>query len=1153
MKVAEIFRRPIDRPIKEVIKVELADEDAVKDELSEYVATQRIQDALAKVLNQYQETIDAPNTEDTNVWLSGFFGSGKSSFAKVLGYLVENPVVAGKPAQDWFFSNTTAPALQQLLVTKIADRAKTLTVMVDLLSAKNVWNEGESIALPLYRALLEKLGYSTVIFLAELEQKLEKTKQLAPFEERYEAVYGRLWVDDHHDALFKNEASRVLHEIDPATYPSADTFALSPIDIEISHQSFAERALKLLAGRGHVASRIMFILDEAGQYVARDVDRVGDLQGLAEALQVNKSRLWLVATSQQRLEDIVESLEGTHTELARVKDRFDIKIDLLPSDIEEVVSVRVLDKTGDGKDAVRSVFSTSKNKVKSLTKLSGPRAVELAEEHVVRLYPLLPYQVRLFIDVVTARRDSGMTGGSNRTILSLAQQLVVASDFGVGDDDVGVLATVDRAYDALVSIIPPTWSDEVIQVAAKLGADSLEARVLKAISLCSGVGNLTLDVHNLAVLLHPSMASESLEPAVKVAVERLVAEGKIELDAAGYRLQSPEGRTWIEARNAIDAPLNEVHRLRTQLLDPLIGSITVNPGRAFAVELTVGSEKVSSRGEIPLVVVEADAGELDEIVRESRLASSSNRIWWTHELSNGTRQALEELFKSNEMIKRRQGSSRAGAGAELVARERRAADDWRDRALRGLQQDLLGGKVVFQGITEDVPATSDLKGAAQRIVTDRVGAIYSRLSEFAATLKATDPLLVLRDTTLDGVPKSLLDIGLVVIRPTGREIETTKGPLKALLDEVDRLPTDPTGSMLATKLAEPPYGATLEVVQAIVAAAVRQSILDVRHQGARISNPADHRLDAVFKGPAAFRGATFLKHIDVVPAEKRVDLATKLQQLTGTKFAATSDELAQAVRTTFTTDGATASIVKATLAGLGLTVPVAVDTVADAVRDLAGGDADDCVVTALGVWEDLVEGRGIVAQLDGVLTTHLDDLRAARNVVARGTAGLPDDVGAAIAELQGLLESGDLVGHMGRILAITTTATAARVQVLDDLRAELRRRIDDERAELRRRYPPVEPDVMGEALRAIDALLPSEGDEPSPELLEARLGALHDAAGRVAAGLDKVLAREKLEVVRIAEIAPDLIRTPEDLLKVKERLDHRISELLTANKEIRLS
>src|SRR6202041_2808065 len=132
-----------------------------------------------------------------------------------------------------------------------------------------------------------------------------------------------------------------------------------------------------------------------------------------------------------------------------------LRVDLLPSDIEDVVAVRVLDKSAEGQAAVRSKFAATRNQLNSNAKLSGSRGADLAEEQIVRLYPLLPYQVRLFIDAVTARREGGMVGGASRTLLRLAQRLVTEPGIGIGNAEVGALATLDAAYDLWESIIPP--------------------------------------------------------------------------------------------------------------------------------------------------------------------------------------------------------------------------------------------------------------------------------------------------------------------------------------------------------------------------------------------------------------------------------------------------------------------------------------------------------------------------------------------------------------------------------------------------------------------------------------------------------------------------------------------------------------------------
>src|SRR3954466_6167209 len=95
--VRELLANDIDREIEEVIKVDQTDEDVIKAEIDEYVATDAIADHYVGVLNRYAEAPNKPN-EGVAIWVSGFFGSGKSSFAKMLGLAIENRMIGGEPA-----------------------------------------------------------------------------------------------------------------------------------------------------------------------------------------------------------------------------------------------------------------------------------------------------------------------------------------------------------------------------------------------------------------------------------------------------------------------------------------------------------------------------------------------------------------------------------------------------------------------------------------------------------------------------------------------------------------------------------------------------------------------------------------------------------------------------------------------------------------------------------------------------------------------------------------------------------------------------------------------------------------------------------------------------------------------------------------------
>ncbi|MCI0543124.1 MAG: aminotransferase class I/II-fold pyridoxal phosphate-dependent enzyme, partial [Actinobacteria bacterium] len=196
--------------------------------------------------------------------ISGFFGSGKSSFAKILGYLLENPSLEdGRTATDRFFSIHELPTVRAILNT-IHTQAPSRAVFLDLSQSTNVLNEAEAVVLPVYRALLDALGYSRDLSLAELEYTLEGRGQLGAFEEAFGQVTGgaRSWLESRHVILAKNEASHALHLLEPKTYPSSDSWAKSASMPDVNENWFAKRAVELLARRGEGATRLVFVVDE---------------------------------------------------------------------------------------------------------------------------------------------------------------------------------------------------------------------------------------------------------------------------------------------------------------------------------------------------------------------------------------------------------------------------------------------------------------------------------------------------------------------------------------------------------------------------------------------------------------------------------------------------------------------------------------------------------------------------------------------------------------------------------------------------------------------------------------------------------------------------------------------------------------------------
>src|SRR3982751_3887278 len=114
--IKTLFANDIYRRIEEVIKVDQTDEEILRDEINEYVVTDAIRAHYTNVYDAYRETPNKPH-EGIAVWVSGFFGSGKSSFAKMLGLSIANRVVAGEPAAERFAQRASDSKLQVLLKT----------------------------------------------------------------------------------------------------------------------------------------------------------------------------------------------------------------------------------------------------------------------------------------------------------------------------------------------------------------------------------------------------------------------------------------------------------------------------------------------------------------------------------------------------------------------------------------------------------------------------------------------------------------------------------------------------------------------------------------------------------------------------------------------------------------------------------------------------------------------------------------------------------------------------------------------------------------------------------------------------------------------------------------------------------------------------
>ena len=571
--IKDLFANDISRRIEEVIKVDQTDEQIIRDELAEYVVTDSLRRHFIEILESYHETPQKPH-EGIAVWVSGFFGSGKSSFAKYLGLALENRSIASDAAGT-LLASRIADSKAEVLLRSIGEQIPTKAVIFDVSTDRGIRSGNQSITEIMYRLFLQSLGYAADLDLSELEITLEEDGRLDEFKAKYLAIFGKNWDSGKGlIAIAVQQASRVMHELEPATYPTADSWRESAMKrADITPGGLAKRGIELVKRRAP-GKTLLFVVDEVGQFVARDVQKMLDLQAVVQNLgRTGRGKMWIVVTSQEKLTELVGGLDDRRVELARLMDRFPLQVHLEPSDISEVTSKRVLAKTAEAEKTLSELFFKHRGRLTNNTKLEADiRLPELSRDNFVDLYPLLPYQVDLIIEVVSGLRTQGgaskHVGGANRTIIKLAQQLLIHPDVNLASESVGAVAQMDQIYDLVSGNITSEIRSKIDDIKEKVD-HHLAQRVAKAICLLQYVRSIPRTAENIAAGLHPAVDADSRLSEVNAALQALEKAHTVRHGKDGYRIPSPAEDDWERQRASLAPRPGDISQLQAETVQEL--------------------------------------------------------------------------------------------------------------------------------------------------------------------------------------------------------------------------------------------------------------------------------------------------------------------------------------------------------------------------------------------------------------------------------------------------------------------------------------------------------------------------------------------------------------------------------------------------------
>lgn len=513
----QIFEKPVDRAIDGVIKAD--DEASLRIELDEYVITGEIGQRLGQFLDAY-------NNYDTanGVWISGFFGSGKSHLLKMLALLLENREVDGSTAFDIFDDKLKGdPMLLGALRKAVAIPSKSILFNIDQKADVISKTDTDALLSVFQKVFDEMCGYyGKIPHIAQFERDLDQIGQFTTFKERYAQIAGEPWEAGREIAKLRGgkiaEAYASATQSDPADVKGIlDRYRT---DTKISIEDFAN-TVKTWIDRQVPNFRLNFFVDEVGQYVADNVKLMTNLQTVAESLNTKcNGQAWVIVTAQQALTDVVGDLTAQQeNDFSKIQARFSNRMPLNSADVAEVIQKRLLSKTQDGQIRLGTLHDREENNFKTLFDFTdGSQKLKnyRDRDHFIASYPFPAYQFDLFQMAITSLSQHNAFEGKHssvgeRSMLGVFQEVAKK----LADQEVGGLATFDLMFEGIRTALKSSVQQS-IQIAERNLDDPFAVRVLKSLFLVKYVKGFKPTVRNIAILLLPDFTADQTKQRRKI-------------------------------------------------------------------------------------------------------------------------------------------------------------------------------------------------------------------------------------------------------------------------------------------------------------------------------------------------------------------------------------------------------------------------------------------------------------------------------------------------------------------------------------------------------------------------------------------------------------------------------------------------------------
>lgn len=1144
MRIRDIFATEIQQRIEPVVKVADRRPGILLGELQNLVITPQWERYLWRLLDHYTDAADREDEQGIGIWISGFFGSGKSLLMKTLGVLLQGGVLDGKSVHETFLSRVPLTSAER------ADLQRFLTICQRKLATTSVGgnihalqaSRDDTLSLIAFKLFADERGYTHNWPLAwAVEHQIDARGLSDAFHRRASELAGAPWEEVADDPEFYLDqlyeaAADVLPEHFKGGASGVDKAAAAVRESGITPAMLVDRLRHWCErrdadGRRH---KLLLQLDEVGQWIASGNvnERIMQVQALVErAAEFGAGRIWVAVTAHGDIQALSQNV--TQEQFAKITQRFASPCKLSNDDINQVVEERLLRKTQPARGELERLYADRSGALTDLGTLQNPSRVYPVpqQDSFALFYPYLPWTVTVIPDVVkgiaqAAHRGEELTGAT-RTMIGVVQGAILETN-GFLDQPVGGLLSLADLYGQLQTDVTIEAKTDLNRIQESVpDATSFTVRTARALFLLGQAQYIPTTVENVSRALVDALEVDivGLRQRTVRELDRLVRAGYAKKVGDQYVFLSTQQRTFQDrVRARQDELLGRTYDLIQALKeydsdDALrFDRVSIAEGRDIALRLEIDDRVVRNKDSHVAVRVYSPLQRTldpkiddDAELRQRSTFDSDNIIFRLDEVS-GLRATLALAVATAETADKILGAGQISESERDVARHAKQIDlaEHKGEVRRLLGQAVRGGTVFFRGSSYPLAAGDSPSEAVRATLRQLLPNIYARFLEMPYRV-INEESAVKAALKGDTTNPDLRNLGAYRADGTFNDSNPWLSTLRGRLPLVDQAQAAIGADQLRSDFEHPPFGWDGNAVKIGLALLLRASACRVLENNQPYTDPNAPEVAALLTKEARFKNVRvqgvktdvdmkdlqrIRDYMDQIYAVRPSVIPATLSNVLGEKLAATESD-AKAVEAWATT--AQCPLPTSFMSGLEV-VRELLQTAAAPVR----------LRLFLEQAERVAAFEALVARLKAFRAQHSAtylEMRDFFNVMVNAETGLPA-VTQFINDWRALLQerSFTTAERWNELAPVYHAARQALNGQIETWRAQTRRELEGIEAGLAERLraagvPDAEADDAARPLTQALQVVRDEMAWPNPSYIEAKRWAADLSSAKLAIGL----------------------------------------------------